>query len=56
MLRPKNTHEKFIFNKKYLFIWNEREIEYFELGGKFNRHTKKRLSFEISPNAIGTSI
>lgn len=56
MLRPKDFEEKFIFNKKYLFVWNQREIEYFKLGEKFNDETKKKLSFRISEKAIGTKI
>ena len=56
MIRPKNSHEKFILNRKYLFVWNNREIEYFVLGEPFNEHTKKQLSFSISPDAVGTKI
>ena len=56
MLRPKDFEEKFIFNKKYLFVWNHREIEYYKLGEKFNEKTMKKLTFKISEKAIGTKI
>lgn len=56
MLRKKNPEEKFIFNRKYFFIWNNSEIEYYKLGDMFIEENKKKLSFSISEEAVGTKI
>ena len=56
MLRKKNLDEKFIFNRKYFFIWNNSEIEYYKLGDMFIEENKKKLSFSISEEAVGTKI
>ena len=56
MTRPKNLEENFIFNRRFLFIWDKREVMYYELGKAFNDSTMKKLSFSISEDSIGTKI